>query len=216
MPQLHPAPTRSSREMRSVRARLLGCPATLLLSVLLLSTIPMAGQSTTAPASSQGPAAPAPAGFAAPPSFSSSDDDSTVENRSMSSTAVDYPSSSALSSDQIINILDQSPDLLNELKSQLADQMEQQGVQIDPSDISDQMLYSQISTSARLRANITTVLVARGYVTESDLAAGGESPSQGSRIDSMSASSGSLLAADNATPGGGSLPGSSSTGAADN
>jgi protein involved in polysaccharide export with SLBB domain len=202
--------------MRSVRARVLGCPAALLLSMLIVNAIPVAGQSTTAPVSSQGATAPVPGGFAAPPSVSSSEDDSTVGNRGMSSSATDYPSSSALSSDQIINILDQSPDLLNELKSQLADQMEQQGVQIDPSDISDQMLYGQISTSARLRANITTVLIARGYVTESDLAAGGESTSQGSRIDSMSASSGSLLGADNAALGGGLLSGSSSTGAADN
>ena len=161
MPQLHPAPTHSSREMRSVRARVLGCPAALLLSMLIVNAIPVAGQSTTAPVSSQGATAPVPGGFAAPPSVSSSEDDSTVGNRGMSSSATDYPSSSALSSDQIINILDQSPDLLNELKSQLADQMEQQGVQIDPSDISDQMLYGQISTSARLRANITTVLIAR-------------------------------------------------------
>ncbi len=51
----------------------------------------------------------------------------------------------ALSADQIINILQESPDLVVELKSELADRMQQQGMQIDPNDISDQMLYNQIS-----------------------------------------------------------------------
>jgi protein involved in polysaccharide export with SLBB domain len=75
----------------------------------------------------------------------------------------------ALSADQITNILQQSPDLVLELKNQLADRMQQQGVQIDPNDISDQMLYNQIATNADLRANITTVLRARGYVSGNDL-----------------------------------------------
>ena len=81
----------------------------------------------------------------------------------------------ALSADQIINILQQSPDLVLELKSQLADRMQQQGIQIDPNDISDQMLYSQIATNADLRASITTVLRARGYVSDDDLQSSGSS-----------------------------------------
>ena len=75
----------------------------------------------------------------------------------------------ALSADQITNILQQSPDLVLELKSQLADRMQLQGIQVDPNDISDQTLYNQIATNAELRANITTVLRARGYVFDSDL-----------------------------------------------
>jgi len=74
-----------------------------------------------------------------------------------------------LSADQITNILQQSPDLVLELKSQLADRMQLQGIQVDPNDISDQTLYNQIATNAELRANITTVLRARGYVFDSDL-----------------------------------------------
>jgi protein involved in polysaccharide export with SLBB domain len=81
----------------------------------------------------------------------------------------------ALSADQIDNILQQSPDLVEELKSQLADRMQQQGVQMDANDISDQMLYSQIATSSELRANITTVLRARGYVSDEDLQSAGSS-----------------------------------------
>jgi protein involved in polysaccharide export with SLBB domain len=74
-----------------------------------------------------------------------------------------------LSSDQIIGILQDNPDLLAEFKSQLADRLQEQGAQINVDDISDQTLFNQISTSAPLRANITTVLVARGFVTSDDL-----------------------------------------------
>src|SRR3984957_9410632 len=74
-----------------------------------------------------------------------------------------------LSSDQIIGILQDNPDLLAEFKSQLADRLQEQGAQINVDDISDQTLFNQISTSAPLRANITTVLVARGLVTSDDL-----------------------------------------------
>jgi len=79
----------------------------------------------------------------------------------------------ALSADQIDNILQQSPDLVEELKSQLADHMQQQGVQVDANDISDQMLYNQIASSSEVRANITTVLRARGYVSDEDLQSAG-------------------------------------------
>jgi protein involved in polysaccharide export with SLBB domain len=74
-----------------------------------------------------------------------------------------------LSAEQITAILQQNPDLVQELKSQLSDRLQQQGVQIDAGDISDQTLYNQIATNAGLRANITTVLRARGYVSDEDL-----------------------------------------------
>src|SRR3984957_18494319 len=74
-----------------------------------------------------------------------------------------------LSSDQIIGILQDNPDLLAEFKSQLADRLQEQGAQINVDDISDQTLFNQISTSAPLRANITTVLVGRGFVTSDEL-----------------------------------------------
>jgi len=76
----------------------------------------------------------------------------------------------ALPSDQIASILEQNPDLLNELKLQLADRLGQQGMQVDPSEISDQMLYNQIATNASLRVSITTILQARGLVSDEDLA----------------------------------------------
>lgn len=81
----------------------------------------------------------------------------------------------SLSADQIINILQQSPDLVVELKSELADRMQQQGVQINPNDISDQTLYSQISSNSNLRTSITSVMRARGYISNNDLQSMGSS-----------------------------------------
>lgn len=74
----------------------------------------------------------------------------------------------SMSSAQIVNILEQNPDLLAEFKSEYAARLEQQGIQLDPSEISDQTLYSQIASSARLRASISTVLRTRGDLTGDD------------------------------------------------
>ncbi len=92
-----------------------------------------------------------------------------TDDRSLASASTVI--SSGLSSDQIIEILQQSPDLVLELKSQVADRLQEQGRQIDANEISDEMLYQQIATSAALRANITTFLRARGYVSDEDLQA---------------------------------------------
>ena len=73
-----------------------------------------------------------------------------------------------LSANQIILILEQNPDLTTELKSDLADQLQEQGMQVDSGAISDQKLYNGIAASPSLRANITTVLRARGYVSADD------------------------------------------------
>ncbi len=93
-----------------------------------------------------------------------------ADGRNLSMGPAALTQSAPLSAEQITNILQQSPDLVVELKSQLADRLQQQqGVQVDPNDISDQMLYQQIATNAELRANITTVLRARGYTSDADL-----------------------------------------------
>jgi hypothetical protein len=95
---------------------------------------------------------------------------------SNSSTNAGNLASFSLSSSQIIDILQQNPDLVLELKSQVADRMQEQGMQIDANEISDEMLYDQIAGNAGLRANITSYLRARGYVSDDDLqtaAAGG-------------------------------------------
>ena len=56
-----------------------------------------------------------------------------------------------------------------ELKSLVADQLQQQGVPVQADSITDEMLLNQISTNATLRANITVWLRARGYVSEADM-----------------------------------------------
>lgn len=89
----------------------------------------------------------------------------------------------ALSSNQIIQILQRNPDLVVELKSQVASRMQEQGTQINANDISDQMLYTQVATNADLRANITTFLRARGYVSQDDLGTAKSSIADGGADD---------------------------------
>ncbi len=108
----------------------------------------------------------------------------------------------ALSADQIVNILQESPDLVVELKSELADRLQRQGVQIDPNDISDEMLYSQISSNANLRASITSVLRARGYVSEDDLQSVGSNVPQESMPNVLPPASSSLLRGNGAAEAG--------------
>jgi len=85
----------------------------------------------------------------------------------------------ALPAGQIIAILQQRPEVVIELKSMLADELQQQGTQVRADDITDEMLYNQIATNAEARARITTLLRARGYVSQDTLqtlAAGVDDP----------------------------------------
>ena len=77
--------------------------------------------------------------------------------------------SQTLSSRQIIEILQESPDVVVELKSVIADRLQQHGEQINANDISDEMLYAQIAASEDLRTSITTFLRARGYLSQDDM-----------------------------------------------
>lgn len=70
----------------------------------------------------------------------------------------------ALTSTEIVNALQMNPELLSDLKTQMAERLQQQGVQVGADDISDQSLFGQIATNARLRASIAAVLRARGVV----------------------------------------------------
>jgi protein involved in polysaccharide export with SLBB domain len=111
------------------------------------------------------------------PSGDESNNGATPSNDRLSTTSgrddLMDPSASAtsatLSYTAIVNILQQDPDLVVELKSMVADRMLEQGSQIDANSISDEMLYGQIAASASLRAGITTFLRARGYVSADDL-----------------------------------------------
>jgi protein involved in polysaccharide export with SLBB domain len=112
-------------------------------------------------------------------STDSADSEEPGENRDASTSSSSLSGSFTLSSEQIIRILQQNPDLVVELKSQVADRMQEQGAQIDANDISDQMLYTQIATNADLRANITTFLRVRGYVSQDDLRTTGSGTADG-------------------------------------
>jgi protein involved in polysaccharide export with SLBB domain len=106
---------------------------------------------------------------------SSDSDTQNADDDRSGSTGSSIGTPLSLSSDQIIHILQQNPDLVVELKSQVADRLQQQGTQVDVNDITDQMLYNQIETNTDLRRNITTFLRARGYVSSNDLPTSGTS-----------------------------------------
>ena len=86
-----------------------------------------------------------------------------------SSSASQLNQRSSLTASQITSILQQRPELVVELKSLVADQLQQQGIQTQADSISDEMLLSQISTNAQLRASITVWLRARGYVSAAEM-----------------------------------------------
>lgn len=75
----------------------------------------------------------------------------------------------SLSADQLFAILQQNPDAVVELKALMAELSQQQGTPLQPDAITDEMLYDKIASSAELRANITTFLRARGYVTDEQI-----------------------------------------------
>jgi len=84
-------------------------------------------------------------------------------------TAGGQTSRNSLTATQINEILQEKPEVVVELKSLVADQLTQQGINTQVDSITDEMLYSQIAASADLRTSITTWLRARGYISASDL-----------------------------------------------
>lgn len=155
------APTRASR--------IVCCAVALILTISASTVAPTAyGQATAGPTSTQTAAQSQTGDIGGESAATSAErDDTAGGGRSTGSAGL--MSQTALSAERIINILQESPDLVVELKSELADRMQQQGVQVDPNQISDQELYSQISSNANLRASITSVLRARGYISDDDL-----------------------------------------------
>ncbi len=78
-------------------------------------------------------------------------------------------SDGALSASQIIELLNQKPELMVDLKRLAAEQLQAQGVAIQEDSITDEMLLGKIVSDASVRANITLWLRARGYVTTADI-----------------------------------------------
>jgi protein involved in polysaccharide export with SLBB domain len=112
---------------------------------------------------------------ASPQSGQSATPDSTTGATTSSSTDTDDNHSSAsgvpvtLTASQIFGILQEKPEVVIELKSVLATALQQQGVSVQEDSITDEMLYSQISSSVVVRTDITSFLRARGYISEADL-----------------------------------------------
>ena len=77
-----------------------------------------------------------------------------------------FNSQNSLSAAQIINLLQDKPELVVELKSFAADQLQQQGIDVSADSITDEMLYGQINSNADLRKNITQWLRGRGYISD--------------------------------------------------
>ena len=70
-------------------------------------------------------------------------------DRNVPAAANDALQRTALTYGQIAAILDESPDLVVEIKSLAADRMREQGAEIDATDISDDALYSQLAAERR-------------------------------------------------------------------
>jgi len=125
--------------------------------------------------------------------FGGSDDptaDLTDDSRTISAGSNALSGPASLSSDQIVQILQQSPDLVVEIKSQVADRLQQQGTQVDANDITDEMLYNQIATNPDVRANVTMFLRARGYVSSNGLQASGSSAASGTGGSDLTSANG--------------------------
>ncbi|HVT97407.1 MAG TPA: polysaccharide biosynthesis/export family protein, partial [Acidobacteriaceae bacterium] len=80
----------------------------------------------------------------------------------------------ALTARQIFAVLDEKPEVVIELKTQLAEQLQQQGVAIDPNAVTDEMLYNAIATDPMVREKTTLFLRARGYVSGAGLTQTGD------------------------------------------
>jgi len=154
-------------------------------------------------------------------SDSMDDSGSSTNSNNTNSSNLDAPVAS-LPADQIIRILQQNPDLLAEVKSQVADRMQQQGMQVEASNISDDMLYNQISTNASVRANITTYLRARGFAPQNGLQGGDTGSMQAGMLSTqsglnspggMNVSDGQSMDTSNLNPEGAPTPNSESRGA---
>ena len=184
--QQYSATTQNTSGTRRQSLFVAPCAVPCLLIVLGIAWANSNGQSSSAPTPSQSTLLSAPADDSGMTPPASDDVENLSQRSTFQSTSGIQAPQSVLSSDQIDEILQANPDLMMELKSQLADRMQQQGVQIDPNDISDQTLFKQISSNATLRANITTVLRARGLVSDDDLQSLG---SRGSSDDLVTPSS---------------------------
>ena len=78
------------------------------------------------------------------------------------------PGSTTLSTNQIIALLHQKPEVIIDLKQVMADYFYQRGIAVQEDSISDEMLFSNIARYAALRQTISIWLRARGYASDAD------------------------------------------------
>jgi protein involved in polysaccharide export with SLBB domain len=76
-----------------------------------------------------------------------------------------------LSAPQILGILRENPEAVVEVKSVLAEALQQKGMSVSADSITDEQLYTQIVSNRDVRANISYFLRARGYASDEDLRA---------------------------------------------
>jgi protein involved in polysaccharide export with SLBB domain len=79
----------------------------------------------------------------------------------------------SLTARQIFAVLQEKPEVVIELKSLVADQLQQQGLTVDPGTVTDEMLYSEIATDPTVRSKVTLFLRARGYISDADFRGAG-------------------------------------------
>ncbi|MFZ0272846.1 MAG: SLBB domain-containing protein [Acidobacteriaceae bacterium] len=148
----------------------------IVLAVLLLATLAMHAQSTQSNPDSNGAQSTgsSSADGASSPDASrttaGSSSDQNDQEMSAGAGTTSAPNAS-LTARQIFGILQEKPEVVIELKSQLADQLQQQGVTVDPGTVTDEMLYNAIATDRNVRSKITLYLRVRGYISDTDLRA---------------------------------------------
>jgi protein involved in polysaccharide export with SLBB domain len=96
----------------------------------------------------------------------SSEIDSLQDNTA--TRAEDPGSSTVLTTNQIITILHQKPEVVVDLKQVMADYFLKHGIAVQEDSITDEMLFSNIATNADLRRTVSVWLRARGYATDAD------------------------------------------------
>ena len=99
---------------------------------------------------------------------SASPTNTATANSESSSADVSMPT------EALIQVLRNNPQIMVEVKSVIADDAQQRGVSIQPDALTDQQVYSQLETSATLRASVTEFLRARGYISEADIEHAGQ------------------------------------------
>lgn len=105
--------------------------------------------------------------------FSDKADEQTAQRsgntQSILSTGNDSDAGGGIPAEQLIQVLRNNPEVMVEVKSVIADEVQQNGVSIQPDALTDQQVYSQLESSATLRASVTEFLRARGYISDAQV-----------------------------------------------